>query len=79
MKNYKVYASVVNIGECTALYNEPWVCAYVMANSLKEAFQIFYDSLYCQKFVEKNIVFNKIHFLFENKFGKLCYYGSIEL
>ena len=80
MKNYKVYASVVGIGERPFLHNEPWVCAYVTAHSLKEAFQTFYDSSYCQNFIEKNINFNTLHFLYENKFGKLCYYHSfIEL
>lgn len=73
---YKVYASVCEASDyrTAALHNQPWIGYNIIANNLKEAMQVFYDSEFCQKFMDKNIYFHTIHFYYERTDGKVCYY-----
>ena len=79
---YKVYASVCETGDyrTAALHNYPRIGSNIEANTLKEAMQVFYDSEYCLKYIDKNIHFYTIHFYYERTDGKICYYhGWIDL
>lgn len=74
---YKVYASVCKkLGDyhTAVLHNQPWIGNDIETNNLKEALQTFYDSEYCQKYIDDNIHFYTIHFYYERNNGTLRYY-----
>lgn len=75
MKDYTVYVSIRDKNESwlSPIHETTWAGAVVTAKSLKEAVQIYYDSHYCQEFIEKNIRFNKIYLFYKTADDKLEY------
>ena len=83
MKTYTVYASIKAPKEC---WNTPTskqddaIGAIVNANTVKEAVQLFYESPYCQRFLERNLSMFSVGFYFQHSSGiKIPFYGRIEL